>query len=346
MNSTGRFTRKLRKLVHYGHDTCSECGTRLSDSHPAYAGYTSGQKEIYVGDCCKQQISELASHIYWWWENYKRPALNTPLWRYMDFAKFVAMLANKSIYFARPDLLGDPFEGARGLVSKQPEWKAYSLEYLENAIRTAPGGANNRSDEEIRQEAERLFSDIRRVDETEFKRTFVSCWHASDVESEALWRLYCPPGSVGVAVQTERGVLEDSLDQELTIKFGHVRYIDFSRGFAGTYDRIFWKRKSLSHEAEVRGVVQKDWMDKRDIPGIAVSADLNRGIQKVVISPFAPSWFMPIADTACIVLKVISRRNDHALLFKHTAVQMKYHVILQQMFGLQVIRQVVSSAHL
>ena len=38
--------------------------------------------------------------------------LDTPLWRYMDFTKFVAMLASKSLYFSRVDRLDDAFEGA------------------------------------------------------------------------------------------------------------------------------------------------------------------------------------------------------------------------------------------
>ena len=35
--------------------------------------------------------------------------LDTPLWRYMDFTKFVAMLKDESLFYCRADLLGDPF---------------------------------------------------------------------------------------------------------------------------------------------------------------------------------------------------------------------------------------------
>jgi len=38
--------------------------------------------------------------------------LAAPIWRYMDFTKFVAMLESDSLYFARSDRLGDPFEAA------------------------------------------------------------------------------------------------------------------------------------------------------------------------------------------------------------------------------------------
>ncbi len=42
-------------------------------------------------------------------------ALQQPLWRYMDFTKFVAMLVTKSLYLTRVDKLGelgDRFEGS------------------------------------------------------------------------------------------------------------------------------------------------------------------------------------------------------------------------------------------
>ena len=34
------------------------------------------------------------------------------VWRYMDFTKYAAMLESSSLYFARIDKLGDPFEGS------------------------------------------------------------------------------------------------------------------------------------------------------------------------------------------------------------------------------------------
>jgi hypothetical protein len=34
------------------------------------------------------------------------------LWRYMDLSKFIALLQDRALYFARADKLGDPFEGS------------------------------------------------------------------------------------------------------------------------------------------------------------------------------------------------------------------------------------------
>jgi len=207
MQSTGRFTAELRKLTHYSHDHCSRCGQKLKKGIAAYAGYAMDGSPLYVGDCCKDEMSELASHIYWLWENYKRPTPSTPLWRYMDFAKFVSLVADKTLYFSRADLLGDRFEGARGVASREPEWRNFSLEYLRHAYETVPGDHPKLSDVEIETETQRLYREITAIGVREVKQTYVTCWHENTGESEALWRLYSPPPSAGVAIYTEFGDL-------------------------------------------------------------------------------------------------------------------------------------------
>ena len=109
---------------------------------------------------------------------------------------------------------------------------------------------------------------------------------------EALWRLYCPPGSAGIAIRTTAGALNSSLGDDPDISIGRVQYIDFNKGFAGTYDRIFWKRKSLAHEAEVRAVIT----EHEELPesGVRMPVDLKQLISAIVISPFAPVWFVDV----------------------------------------------------
>jgi len=38
--------------------------------------------------------------------------VDTKIWRFMDFTKFVSMLEESGLFFARLDRLGDPFEGS------------------------------------------------------------------------------------------------------------------------------------------------------------------------------------------------------------------------------------------
>jgi hypothetical protein len=129
----------------------------------------------------------------------------------------------------------------------------------------------------------------------------VSCWHENDGESEALWRLYCRPSSAGVAIRTDSSALNESLGDNPDIQIGRVQYIDLGKKFAGTHDRIFWKRKSLSHEAEVRAVTKR--FDPTEEEAVLIPVDLSKLIGAVVVSPFAPPWFDD-------VLKEVMRRFD------------------------------------
>lgn len=294
MISTSRFTIELRKLVHYRHNTCSICSQGLARDLPAYAGYNLLGAPIYTGDCCKQNVAELASHIYWWWADYPRPDRETMIWRYMDFTKLVAMFKDRSLYFARGDKLGDPYEGARGLASREGEWKEYCLGFFRNAVVTAPGNNGPIPEEEIASRVKQLYDDFVTTSQRDRLLNFVSCWHSNHVESEAQWRLYAPSLPTGVAVRTKFGKLDDSLDQRFDVRGGFVQYVDYSKAFAGTYDKLFWKRLSLSHEAEVRIVHQQTQISEPEVFGVSVPLDINNALDAIIVSPFAQDWFVDV----------------------------------------------------
>jgi hypothetical protein len=117
----------------------------------------------------EQLIAELATHVYWWWEVDKRCEPETRLWRYMDFAKFVAMLEHRSIYFARADMLDDPFEGASGY-----------LDFFRRAVSTAPDQKEPPSSEHVEQEAARLLREFQfnwRAGPSAHLRQLLACEH-------------------------------------------------------------------------------------------------------------------------------------------------------------------------
>ena len=146
----------------------------------------------------------------------------------------------------------------------------------------------------VKREATRLLKEFSKGNEMRRRRTFVSCWHANSGESEALWRLYCSPPAGGVAIQTTAGLLSDALgvDENLEVELGRVQYVDFRQRFAGINDQIFWKRKWLSHEAEVRAIIYRS--PTNDQLGFAIPVDLEKTIVSVVTSSFAPSWFAEV----------------------------------------------------
>jgi hypothetical protein len=295
MESTGRFTKSLRRLMSQSYDSCRSCGVTLKEGVASYAGYAADDSPLYVGDCCKGLVEELATHVYWWWEKDKRCSPETKLWRYMDFAKFVALLEAGALHFARADLLGDPFEGASGIVEQRPRWDEYYLNFFRTAMRTLPEQSEPPDEAHVEKEAARLLRDISLIAERERQRSFVSCWHANENESEALWRLYCSPPMPGVAIGTTSADLVDALGDDPQIRLGHVQYVDFRHGFADFHDRIFWKRKSLSHEAEVRAVILKRQLSEPPT-GLFMQTDLRKLLRSVVPSPFAPGWFPSVLE--------------------------------------------------
>jgi hypothetical protein len=49
MNSTGRFTDELRRLIARSYDICQNCGSTLPREVAAYAGYAKDGSPLYVG---------------------------------------------------------------------------------------------------------------------------------------------------------------------------------------------------------------------------------------------------------------------------------------------------------
>jgi hypothetical protein len=164
----------------------------------------------------------------------------------MDFAKFIAILSQRGLYFPRADSFEDPFEGAAGLERRRVEWDRYYVEFFKDAIRTAPGvGVGDAiSQDFIDRDARRLLDQLSST-ANQARSRLVSCWHANDGESEELWRLYSSPGTIGVAMQTTVDALWNVFANYPTGVVGRVHYLDYSRSYASINDRIFFKRNSL-----------------------------------------------------------------------------------------------------
>lgn len=304
MESTGRFTDELNVLVSQPQSTCLNCGNELIYGNPAYAGYDEKGSSLYVGECCKNVIKELAARILWWVKEDFQCHPETRLWRYMDFAKFVAILDQKALYFARADKLGDRYEGASGILERKEKWDNHYLNFFRHAVANPPEGYPVPSDDVVEKDAARLLRDWSEIALLDRQSTFVSCWHANTVESEALWMLYCPPSTTGIAIETNARLLMDALGYDNEIKLGKVQYVDFRIAYADTNNRLFYKRKSLSHEAEVRAIIQHLRYQKSERQGISISTDLDKLLLSVIPSPFAPSWFAALVESVMSTFNV------------------------------------------
>ena len=133
----------------------------------------------------------------------------------------------------------------------------------------------------------------------------VSCWHESEFESPPMWRTYAS-GPHGVAVKTTVRHLVGSFTNRLPDAVARVTYIPYDQAVMqqDVYTPFLFKRKSFSHEREVRVIIDDsiEYQDlgeppfivhldsKTTICDVGMHYDIHspsRLIQEIVVSPFA-----------------------------------------------------------
>lgn len=197
------------------------------------------------------------------------------LWRYMEFAKFAFIAQEAQLHCPRGDQFEDKFEGSYPLKNEQD------------------------------------FSGCGYDSEEWKKYIYVSCWHSSTYESDAMWRLY-GLSKDGVALVITREKLE-----LLAKKYGYylqdVKYIDYSTEKADIKiptDVFHYKRRAFIHESEVRMIkpsyphtgFEKN-MPKMSLPSLGNELSPNGDllhiepedfIEKVIVSPYSDNWFFKV----------------------------------------------------
>lgn len=223
---------------------------------------------------------------------YPEPPLDTKIWRYVDLAKFLAMLDTRTLHFARADQLGDPFEGSYSSYNIESRPEVYDSRIPDHALRQVADAA-----------------------ERQVRFTFINSWHTNDFESAALWDLYADRG---IAIQSTFSRLKDSLavyDLE-PINFGIVQYIDYQTQWlpeGNLYYPYIHKRKSFEHEKELRAVILRLWRSQDDeeegeasrvtlrrlpldhqLSGIPVPVDVDILVEALFVHPQTPDWFRDV----------------------------------------------------
>ena len=131
------------------------------------------------------------------------PSSDAVLWRYLDFTKFVSLLDGSALFFARTHTLDDPFEGSVTTVNEVVRKTLYPTMYPE-----APGLGEAVID------ARRRFPQY----------VLVNCWHSSEHESAAMWKLYA--AQAGVAIKTQFQSLADSITDDNAVYIGKINFVD------------------------------------------------------------------------------------------------------------------------
>ena len=185
-----------------------------------------------------------------------RPRDDDKVWRYMSLSKYLSLISSSNLYFARADLLGDPFEGAIGVSTSRA---AYSPP---PSIRgtTAPR-----------------------------ERVYISCWHQQPHELAAMWSVYGVLGE-SIAIRSTFATLVQALPESVVV--GRVKYADYSAlppEAYGPQDRYFYKRRSFRTDRELRAIEFKDAGRKN--PGLTHPVDLTAFIESVYVAPGSPDFF-------------------------------------------------------
>jgi hypothetical protein len=195
------------------------------------------------------------------------------LWRYMDFTKFVSLISSSKLFFCRADRFKDPFEGS----------------YPKANLLMRPEVYEGTIAEAMLPQLSAHYSYLR-------EWTFISCWHANEFESAAMWDLYGKTNQA-VAIETSYAKLQHVLPEEAFL--GFVKYIDYETEWlpeGNSFYSFMHKRKSFEHEKEVRAVMHEysraDLVTHAPNPehGMSVPIMINELISNVHVAPTAPKW--------------------------------------------------------
>lgn len=123
------------------------------------------------------------------------------VWRYMTLDTFAALALHGELWMSSVASLRS---GADPLERHDPDLEASIEQALLPRSREAWDGE--------------AFSALgaRSLEDEEYRRRFVSCWHLSEVESVGMWAQYVGKGTAGVALRSTVGKVRAALNQGLT----------------------------------------------------------------------------------------------------------------------------------
>lgn len=222
------------------------------------------------------------------------------VWRYMSLEKFLDLISTRSIYFSRSDLLGDPYEGS--YPRKNVEIRSEIYKQYEEKVRKM------------------MIEDMPRTTRKLREFVYVNCWNMSEYESAAMWDLYGRSGG-SVAIRTTYSRLRDTFPGEVNL--GLINYIDYDIhpiNEGNILVPFMHKRKSFSHESEIRGVILKfpeakegiDILRSTTVPGLRINIDIDKLVESVFVSPACPDWILGVVESVSkkFELKVDIKRSS------------------------------------
>lgn len=292
--------RNQRWYIQYHHEKCTLCGRTFLPFQMSLLGKDSEGNYQTVCGVCKEKVGNLhpiGNNHHW---SFESPEPEARLWRFMDLAKFVSLLSTRKLYFTRLSDFADVYEGA--VCSAKGKDNYEQQDHFIRRIVTAADMKSlgmNPTEEEVEMKTEESRKNAEKNRRLMRDLTYVNCWSMNEVESEAMWRLYSRDMRCGVAIQTTFERLFFSLDAMSNFEMGKVNYVNFDENFVVRGGEAVWyKRKSLEYEHEVRAIVQKI-PNSNAIFSNEMAVDLDKLIERVVISPEAEMWFYNVIHDLC-----------------------------------------------
>lgn len=187
---------------------------------------------------------------------------STTLWRYMNFEKFVDLIAKSALFFPRANQFSDSSEGSFTMADIGPV-EGTDLERVLKDLYHAPNGLR--------------------------AHTLVSCWNIGETESELLWNRYTQ--GTGVAIQTTVQRLNSSLPDRSDMFSGPVVYDIRALRQPGQVDDLgthifFHKRPIYAGDREYRVTCHDGSIIRQpQRKGTHIPIDLNMLIEKIYILP-------------------------------------------------------------
>ena len=223
----------------------------------------------------------------------------------MDMAKFIDLLEHKTLFFSRSDKLEDQFEGSITYNRLKLEKAVMNINYLQNSTISSTNSKKSR------------------------ENFYINCWHKRDHESFAMWQIY-GKSTKSIAIVSKVKQLKKVLLNHNEINKGleieQVYYIDYQKDdfevIPVKHYRFFHKLKAFNYEHEVRAVIEflteNDSSQKIEFSemGITVSVNLNRLINEIVISPFAPLWFQKLIEDLVNIRYNLKKTVSYSVLEK------------------------------
>ncbi len=236
-------------------------------------------------------------------ENFFEETEDDPtIWRFVDHSKFIWILQNTSLYFRRTDLMNDPYEGHPPVSYLRKNIDELQKRRERVNEKLSPDGVDGPLPPVSPDDVLAPFEHFRRS-------YYINCWHESELESVAMWKIYLSSGD-GVAIKSNfdslLSTIKSSADGE--VSGGRMNYVDFEKS-SFPHDNILrahaLKQQEYSYENEIRFSIydppptKKDEHEAGDMvdylygeqqPGKHLCLNIEDIIDEVRISPYSPGW--------------------------------------------------------